>query len=311
MFPPTVFQCTPNFSAAREPAVVQAIVQSIAKTPGVCVIDWSADVEHNRSVVTFLAADQAVPAAAAAPAIVAARLIDLRAHTGAHPRFGAMDLFPVTPLLAESRPAAVELAMEAGRRISEAARVPIYWYGWCAQPARPADLPQVRRMARLWLRSDRTSGDAPDLAPELYRAETGITMVAARGPLAAWNVNLATEDIGIAREIVQRIRRSRSTLPELNGVRAMAVALLSRACVQVSMNVTRAGETPLPPIYRFIGAVARQLGCELLESEVVGVIPRAALGGEGPEAAGWRGYAPGQILETWEEAAWGLTSPGG
>jgi glutamate formiminotransferase len=346
----TICQCVPNFSEGRRPSVVAAIAEAIRQTPGALLIDSSADVDHNRCVMTILGDAEALRTAVLAAARVAVACIDMRTHTGAHPRIGAIDVVPVIPLpgarirgersaRAETLTAgpaeegvanrkskienrkskmtltagpaeegitpavrgdAILLAMALGADLADHLAIPVYFYEWAAQPGRPSALPDLRRggfemLARTNLRGDR----APDLGPAEAHPTAGVALVGARGPLVAYNINLGTEDVRVARAIAHRIRQARDWLPALDGVRALGISLTSQGRAQVSMNLTRPGRTPLPGIFAFVREEAAQSGVEELESEVIGAIPEAALGGLRPEDIRWHAYRPAQILETW------------
>ncbi|HZP81883.1 MAG TPA: glutamate formimidoyltransferase [Chthonomonadaceae bacterium] len=296
-----IFQCVPNFSEGRRPEVVQAIADAIAATPGARLIDHSADADHNRCVMTFLGPAEAIRAAALAAARVAVARIDMRIHTGVHPRTGAIDVLPVIPLWNATREQAIALAHALGSDLASELALPVYFYEWAAVPGRPAALPDVRRggleaFAHLPL----IGAKAPDLGPAEAHPTAGIVLVGARGPLVAYNVNLDTPDVQIARAIARRIRQERDTLPELAGVRALGLFLASRNCAQVSMNLTRPEQSPLPAVFAFVQAEAARRGVSVRESEIIGAIPEAALGGVPPAAILWKDYKPGQILETWK-----------
>jgi glutamate formiminotransferase len=306
-----IYQCVPNFSEGRHPAVVEALAAAIAQTPGVRLIDYSADVDHNRCVMTLLGAAEGVAAAALAAACVAVERIDLRTHSGVHPRTGAVDVLPVVPLRGASREEAVALSRRIGAALATELSLPVYFYEWSALPGRRVALPELRRggweaIAGIPLIGDR----APDLGPDRAHPSAGIAIVGARGPLVAYNIWLDTSDVTAAQAIAQRIRRDRTARPELEGVRALGLYLASRNRAQVSLNLTRPEKTPLPVVYAYVQAAAADLGTAAVESEIIGAIPWAALGGLPPEAIRWTAYNPAQILETWlgaEETA----QPGG
>jgi glutamate formiminotransferase len=281
---------------------VTEIAEAIADTPGARLIDHSADPDHNRSVMTFLGTSEVVRAAALAAARVAVARIDMRAHTGVHPRTGAVDVLPVIPLRQAGREEAVALAHAIGADLASELALPVYFYEWAARPGHPAALPELRRggfeaFAHLPL----TGEHAPDLGPSAAHPTAGIALVGARGPLVAYNILLATPDVEIARAIARRIREERAARPELEGVRALGLFLASRNCAQVSLNLTRPDCSPLPAVFAFVQAEAARLGTVALESEIIGVLPRAALGGQPPAAILWHTYRPTQVLETWLE----------
>lgn len=297
-----IYQCVPNFSEGRRAEVVDAIADAIENTHGARLIDRSSDEDHNRCVMTILGSAGAVRAAALAAARVAVASIDLRIHAGVHPRAGAIDVLPVVPLRGVGREEAVALAHVIGADLAGELGLPVYFYEWAASPTRRTALPDLRRGGfEAFVRAPLTDDRAPDLGPCAAHPSAGIAVVGARGPLVAYNINMSVFDIEIARAVARRIRRERTVRPELEGVRALGLALTSQGRTQVSMNLTNPESTPLPAVFEFVRAEAARLGVTDLESEVIGAIPRAALGGATPESIRWVGYRPTQILETWLE----------
>jgi glutamate formiminotransferase len=300
-----VYQCVPNFSEGRDLAVVEEIAAAVRAAPGALLIDASADPDHNRCVLTILGQGAAVSAAVVAAARVAVARIDLRAHSGVHPRTGAIDVAPVVPLRGAGRAEAVSVVEEIGRALSDELGIPVYFYEWNARPGRRSGLPEIRQGGFEALRGAELTGDrAPDRGPGRAHPTAGVAVVGARGPLVAYNVNFRAPDAAIARAIARRIRAERDKAPALAGVRALGLYLESQQRAQVSMNLTRPELTPLPALFRTIAAHAGRLQAEDLESEIIGAIPAASLGGEPPEAIQWHTYRPEQLLETW-------LSPGG
>ncbi len=306
----SLYQCVPNFSEGRRAEVVEEIADAIRAVPEVRLIDYSADPDHNRCVMTILGPGEAVLRAALAAAAVAVARIDLRSHTGVHPRIGALDVLPLVPLhrirhhytvATERRDEAVVLSEAVGEELAERLGLPVYLYEWSAREGRESALPELRRGGFEKL-ADRplTGSRAPAYGPERAHPTAGIAVVGARGPLVAFNINLDTDDAEIARAIARRIREERDRLPELNGVRALGLFLPSRKVAQVSMNLTRPDKTSLPAVHDFVLAEAHRLGAGLRESEVIGAIPARALDSQSPEAISWESYRPGQILENWE-----------
>ena len=344
--PGAIFQCIPNFSEGRDPAVIEAIADAVRGVRGALLIDYSADVDHNRCVLTILGSGAATHRAALAAARIAVGAIDLRAHSGVHPRIGAIDVLPVVPLLStgpsnwgtelafasEGRPAAgpsagsfidparldvisdpylvgavqsagmphaVAVAEEIGAALSSELDLPVYFYEGNARPWRAGTLPDLRKGGFEAIRDAELTGDrAPDLGPNRAHPTAGVTVVGARGPLVAYNVNLGTADVEIARTIARRIRAERNRLPELTGVRALGLFLASRGRAQVSLNLTRPDQSPLPAVFAFIAHEAARMGVDDLESEIIGALSAGFLAGATPESIRWHAYNPNQILET-------------
>lgn len=296
----SIYQCIPNFSEGRRPEVVAAIVQAIQDTSGVLLIDSSSDPDHHRCVMTFLGDATAVRAAVRNAARVAVERIDLRAHRGVHPRAGAIDVVPVVPLRDAGRGDAVELSRNIGEDLASMLDIPVYFYEWSARTGRQTALPDLRRGGfEAFVATPLVGERAPDLGPARAHPTAGVTVVGARGPLIAYNIQLASSDVGVARALARRIRHERDRTPILTGVRALGLFLPSRNCAQVSMNLTQPEHTPLPGVFRWVRQAAAERGVAVQESEIIGVIPQAALGQEPPEAILWHTYRPAQILEHW------------
>ncbi|HLK61490.1 MAG TPA: glutamate formimidoyltransferase [Chthonomonadaceae bacterium] len=296
----SVFQCVPNFSEGRRLEVVAEIAAALRSTPEVRLIDHSADGDHNRCVMTLLGDAGPIRQAALAAARVAVARIDLRTHHGVHPRAGAVDVLPVVPIRNAGREEAVALAHAIGTDLATELALPIYFYEWAALPGRHEALPKLRGRGFEAFAALPLVGDlAPDLGPDHVHPTAGIVVVGARGPLVAYNIDLDTSDVEVARALARRIRAERDVRRELTGVRALGLYLASRDLAQVSMNLTRPELTPLSKIFDFVRAEAHKMGEGVLESEIIGVIPRAALGMLPPEAIAWNDYKPEQILENW------------
>lgn len=274
-----LIQCIPNFSEGRRVEVVQAIVDAIAGASDVRVIDHSMDTDHNRSVVTFLGAPEDVRRSAVAGARVAVELIDLNEHLGCHPRIGVVDVLPVVPIRDVTMAEAVALSYEIGEEIADELHVPVYFYEQSAKIRTRANLADIRRGGFEALVKSGLSGDRePDLGPSKLHPTAGAVVVGARGPLVAFNVNMATNDMAAACAIAAKMRGLRDTGMALPGVKAIGVCLKSRCIAQVSTNITQPEKVSMHDVYSFIEAEARAMGVEVLESELIGAIRRSQLG---------------------------------
>lgn len=297
-----VYQCVPNFSEGRRGEVAGTIAAAMRAVSGVRLIDWSADADHNRCVMTLLGDANGVRQAVLAAARVAVAHIDLRDHSGVHPRAGAVDVVPVVPLRHATTEQAIALAAAIGGDLARELDLPVYFYEANASFGNSAALPDLRRGGFVaFAAAPLTDTRAPDLGPSHVHPSAGVAIVGARNPLVAYNVNLDTPDVRIAQHIARRVRRERDTSPALAGVRALGLYLPSRHQAQVSLNLTRPADTPLPGVFTFIQEAAAAYGVTALESEIIGAIPRVALLGLPPEAIHWHTYKPTQILEHWLE----------
>jgi len=290
-------ECVPNVSEGRRPEVVDEIVAAFAG-PDVLVLDRSSDPDHNRSVVTLAGPGPALVEAAVAGAVACASLIDLTRHRGVHPRMGALDVLPFVPLgratalqgAADPDLDCAALALRAGRRIAEELGVPVYLYGAAARRPERAALPAVRA------RGFEALGQAasPDLGGPGPHPTAGATAVGAREVLVAYNVDLAGADLELARRIASAVRERDGGLP---AVRAMGVALEGRGLVQVSMNLLDFRVTPPAVAFAAVAGLAGRAGARVVRSEVVGLLPAAALAGSDPAELRLDGFTPDLLLE--------------
>jgi glutamate formiminotransferase len=253
----------PNFSEGRDPACVAALESTIAAVPGAIVLDRTSDTDHNRSVITFAGSPEPVLEAAVRVAARAAELIDLTRHQGVHPRLGALDVLPFVPLSGATLGDCVELAHRAGERIWNDLRIPVYFYEAAARR------PECRK-----LEDARRGTFPPDLGGPALHPTAGAIIVGARNVLIAFNINLATSDIQVAKDIARSIRASSGGLP---GVKALGLSLASRGLVQVSMNLTDFEQTSVHTVFDMVRLLAAARGVEVADSELIGLLPRQAI----------------------------------
>jgi glutamate formiminotransferase len=292
-------ECVPNVSEGRRPEVVDEIVAAFAAAdPDVLVLDRSSDADHNRSVLTLAGPGPALVEAAVAGAAACARLIHLPRHRGVHPRMGALDVLPFVPLgratVLRGGPDpdldCAALALRAGRRIAEEVGIPVYLYGAAARRPERAALPAVRGRGF----AGQVPAAPPDLGGPAPHPTAGATAVGAREVLVAYNVDLAGADVELARRIARAVRERDGGLP---AVRAMGVALEGRGLVQVSMNLLDYRVTPPAVAFAAVAGLAEQAGARVVRSEVVGLVPAAALAGTDPAALRLDGFTPDLLLE--------------
>lgn len=266
----------PNFSEGRNPACLDAIVSAIASVPGIRVLDRTSDWDHHRSVVTFAGRRHVIVEAAVRAAAQAASSIDLTTHRGIHPRLGALDVLPFVPLGSSTMEDCVALAHLAGKRISNELGIPVYFYGAAAMRPDRVALENVRRGQFEGLREaaliDPTR--APDLGGPILHPTAGAVIVGARKILIAYNINLKTTDLELAKRIARRIRESSGGFPY---VKALGLPLISRGLVQVSMNLTDFEQTPLHVVYEEVSRLAAASGIEIEGSELIGLLPKSAM----------------------------------
>jgi glutamate formiminotransferase len=285
--------CVPNFSEGRRDDVIDAICDALAGG-GARLVYRQADPEHNRLDTTVVGSPDSVRASALAGAAKAVELIDMTTHTGGHPRMGAADVIPFVPLSGISMDEVVVLARTFAAELAEALAIPVYLYDRAALTSERASLAEVRKGEFEGLRDAVARGERlPDFGPrELGRA--GATAVGARKPLVAFNLYL-TGGEDAAKEIARTVRESSGGLP---AVRAIGFAVPERGCVTVSMNLVDIDVTSPRVAFDAVGKLATERGVEVLSSEIVGLVPREALGEGDREHLRLEGFdADEQILE--------------
>lgn len=290
-------ECVPNFSEGRDLEIVDAIAAVVAGMPGVLLLGRESDLDHNRSVLTFVGPPEAVREAAVQAVEVAAQRIDLTRHVGVHPRIGAADVVPFVPLAGVTMDDCVRLAHRAGAEIWERARVPVYFYEFASVSPVGRPLEDVRRggFAGLLEQSVRDEARAPDLGGPRLHPTAGASAVGARRILVACNANLETADLGIAKRIARTIRASSGGFPY---VKALGLELPTKGQVQVSMNLTHFEETPLATVFRAIERQAADAGVRIAETEIIGFVPQKALQGAERFVDLCVDFNPSKILET-------------
>ena len=291
-----IIECVPNVSEGRRPDIVAAIVDAVRRVPGVRLLDVSSDASHNRSVITM--AGDAAPLESAVLALFEASLssIDLRTHTGEHPRLGAVDVVPFVPIEGVTMEQCVALARETAVAVAERFQIPIYLYEEASSNPARRNLEDIRRGEFEGLAAKMaTRGWAPDYGPASPHASGGAAVIGARMPLIAYNINLATDRIDVAKKIASAIRYSSGGF---RFVKAMGVTLADRGIVQVSMNLTDYEKTPIHRVFDVVKGEAARYGVNVLESEIVGLVPAAALIGTAEHALQLEGFNRHQVLET-------------
>lgn len=292
--PRPLIECIPNFSEARRPEVMDAIINVILAVPGVSVLDRHSDVDHNRTVVTMVGAPDAIEEAAFQSIKKAQELIDLNVHTGAHPRIGATDVVPFVPISEATMVECVELARRLGKRVGDELGIPVYLYEEAATRPERQNLENIRKGQFEGLKEEiGTQADRqPDFGPSKL-GTAGATVIGARAPLIAFNVYLTTSDIAVAQKIAKAVRNSSGGLRFVKGM-----GVLVEGLAQVSMNLTNFSKTPIPRVVEMVRREAQRYGVGIHHSELVGLIPQAAL----VDTAVWYTqldeFDPEQILES-------------
>jgi glutamate formiminotransferase / formiminotetrahydrofolate cyclodeaminase len=291
-----LIECVPNFSEGRAPAKVDAIVQAMSSVPGVYVLDREMDADHNRCVITLAGDPDAVGEAAILGAGKALDLIDMTAHSGAHPRVGATDVVPFIPIEGVTIEDCVALARRVGNEIWQRYRIPIFFYEAAATRPDRVNLENVRRGQFEGLRVEmkRNHERQPDVGEPKLHPTAGVTVVGARKFLIAYNVNLNTPDVSIANKIAKAIRFSSGGL---RYVKSMGVELKARNLAQVSINLTDFEQTPMHRVYEMVKREAERHGVVPVGSEIVGLIPKKAIEMAADYFLQLENFSPSQVFE--------------
>jgi glutamate formiminotransferase len=292
-----IVECVPNFSEGRRPEVVDAVVAAIEKAGGVRVLDREMDVNHNRAVVTFAGTIPEVEQAAFAGVAAARERIDLNHHQGEHPRMGATDVLPFVPVRGTTMEACIALARRVGRRVGNELEIPVFFYEEAATRPERRDLAKVREGQFEGLREAIGKDPArhPDFGPPRIHPTAGAIAIGARFFLVAYNVNLKSDDVKLAKSIAKQIRERDGGL---KCVKALGFFLEDKKLAQVSMNLTNYTVTPIEKVYGEIERLAKAAGVEIQESELIGLAPRAAMSDDVARRVKLAGFDPKkQVLE--------------
>lgn len=287
-------ECVPNISEGRRAEVISAVVDAVRATEGVRLLNVQSDESHNRSVITFAGPPERAGEAAFALCARAVEVINMNEHRGEHPRLGAVDVVPFVPIANMTMPEAVGLARMLGARLWDALRVPVYFYAEAATRSQRVRLPDIRKGEYEGLKDKMTGPDwAPDVGEARPHPTAGATVVGARRPLIAYNINLHTAAVDVAKQIARAVRESSGGL--LN-VQAMGVAAATGQA-QVSLNLLDHAATPISRVFELVRREAERFGVEVAESEIVGLVPLDAVVDVARHYLRLRGFDREQILE--------------
>lgn len=297
-----IVECVPNFSEGRNQATIQALVDAVASVADVRLLDQTMDRDHHRSVLTIVGEPEAMVEAAFRAIRVATDLIDLRKHAGGHPRIGATDVVPFVPIKGTTMQDCVQLARRLGQRVGKELGIPVFLYERAASHQDHAPLESIRRggLEGLAFRMASDADWSPDFGPSYLHKTAGAIIIGARPPLIAFNVNLHSTNLDVARSIARTIRESNGGVPHL---KAIGVELASRRLVQVAMNLTDYQVTPMHVAFEAVRAQASLHGVEVAGSEIIGLVPQGALVEAAIDALTVHHFNRTQVLETKIEAA--------
>jgi glutamate formiminotransferase len=293
-----VLEAVPNVSEGRNRAAITAIGRAFAT--GVALLDVHSDPDHDRSVFTLAGEDGALVEALLAGVAASVERIDLRAHTGVHPRVGAADVVPLVPLAPADLPRAKATALTVGRRIGDELGLPVFLYGEGGKGRRPVF---YRRGGIEGLARRVETGElVPDAGPTSVDPRSGAVLVGARRPLVAYNVELGTDDVDVARAIAVVVRESGGGMP---GVQAIGLRLPRSGRIQVSMNVVDLDRAPLHEVVERVRREAEERGVEVVGGELVGLVPESTLRAARAAGIDVPGVDESRVLETAVESRLG------
>ncbi|HWR09913.1 glutamate formimidoyltransferase [Sporomusa sp.] len=288
-------ECVPNFSEGRRPEVIAAITEAVKKVAGVTLLNVNSDASHNRTVVTFVGEPQAAKLAAFNACAKASELIDMEQHQGEHPRIGATDVIPFIPVSDVTMEECVQLANELGQAIAEKLNIPVYLYEAAAKTPARVKLPDVRKGEYEGLKTAiRIPERQPDYGPAQMHPTAGAVVVGARQFLIAYNINLSTSDVNIAKKIANCIREVKGGYKYC---RAMGVMIEDRNMAQVTINMVDYNGTPLHRVFETVKSEAARYGVHVIGSEIVGMAPLQAFVDTAEFYLRLEGFNRKQVLE--------------
>jgi glutamate formiminotransferase len=290
-----VIECVPNISEGRRADVIAGIADALRAVPGLRVLDVQSDASHNRSVFTL--AGDAAAMRAGIPTLFegALKAVDLRTHKGEHPRLGAVDVVPLIPIEGVTMDECVQLAKAIAADVASKFSLPVYLYEDASSNPARKNLEDIRRGEFEGLAAKmQQPGWAPDFGPAAPHQSAGASVIGARMPLIAYNINLATNRLDVAKKIAAAVRMSSGGL---RYVKAMGIPLEDRGIVQVSMNLTNYEKTPMFRVFDLVKREAERYGVAVLESEIVGLVPAAALRQCVEHYLQLDGFSAAQVLE--------------
>lgn len=290
-----LFECIPNFSEGKDQKKIEKIVEPFKKTKNVKLLDYSADRDHNRLVVTLLGGAKGLKKSVHEAIGIAVDLIDMNQHAGEHPRMGAVDVVPFTPVKNVEMEDAVKLAKDVAKKAAEEYELPIYLYEEAATTDQRRNLADIRRGEyEEFANKIKKPEWKPDYGPQKIHPTAGATVVGARMPLVAFNINLDTDNLDIANKIARKVRHSGGGL---RFVKAIGIDLSEKNIVQVSMNMTDYTKTSLYQAFEMVKVEAKRYGVNVMGSELIGLLPAQALFDVAEYYLGLEDFESEQIME--------------
>lgn len=268
-------ECVPNFSEGRNKEIIETIIDEVRRTEGVKLLDYSSDKDHNRTVVTFVGSPEETREAAYKLIKRASELIDMSKHQGAHPRMGATDVVPFIPIKDITTEECVQMARDLGKKVGEELNIPVYLYEDAASSPERQNLANIRKgQYEGFFEKIKEPEWKPDFGPCEMNRKSGATVIGARFPLIAYNVNLGTDNLEIANAIAKRIRHIGGGL---RYAKAVGVMLTERNIAQVSINLVNYEKTAIYTAQEMVKMEAKRYGVPVVGAEVIGLVPMKAL----------------------------------
>src|SRR6266542_5378663 len=290
-----IVECVPNVSEGRRLDVIDRLAGVISATPGVRLLDRTSDPDHNRSVFTFAGDPDAVERAALSLIDATYAAVDMRGHTGEHPRLGAVDVVPFVPLAGVAMDECIAVAHRFGHEVAERHNVPVYFYARAATRPERIRLPDIRKPQYEGLADLLATTHVPDAGPAVLHAKSGAIVVGARPPLIAFNIELDTADVKVAKRIAKEIRESSGGLP---AIQALGFELTDPPRAQVSMNLLDASVTSLARVWHEVEERAGSSGVRILRGELIGLMPLDAAVQVTADALKLEGLSRDRIIES-------------
>ncbi|HEY8730430.1 MAG TPA: glutamate formimidoyltransferase [Candidatus Limnocylindria bacterium] len=289
-----IVECVPNVSEGRRLDIIDGLATVITAIPGVRLLDRTSDPDHNRSVFTFAGDADAVERAALALIDATYRVVDMRGHTGAHPRLGAVDVVPFVPLAGVTMAECIAIARRVGAAVAEKHNVPVFYYAKAATRPERVRLPDIRKPEYEGLAAYLETSHVPDAGPRTLHPSAGAIVIGARPPLIAFNIELDTTDLKLAQRIAKEIRESSGGLP---AVQAKGFMLSDPPRAQVSMNLLDHTVTSLPAVWHAVESRATAAGVRILRGELIGLVPLDAALAVAGDALKLGGLARDRVIE--------------
>jgi glutamate formiminotransferase len=290
-----LYECIPNFSEGRDKEKIEKIVKPFKENKKIKLLDYSADKDHNRLVVTLLGGEKELKSTVLKAMEVAIEVIDMNEHKGEHPRMGAVDVVPFTPVKNVEMKDAIKLANEVSEKAAEMFNLPIYLYEEAAKEEKRKNLAVIRKGEYEGFKEKIKQDEwKPDYGPQKLHPTAGATVIGARMPLVAFNINLDTDNIEIANKIARKVRHSGGGL---RFVKAIGIDLTERGITQVSMNMTDYTKTSLYQSFEMVKYEAKRFGVNVIGSELIGLLPAKALFDVAEYYLGLEAFKDDQVME--------------